>query len=46
MRLASLTDEITKKEKIIAKLNNEIEDKNSSVLDKTTNYKYEETCLK
>ncbi len=46
VRLESLNEEISKKEKIIAKLQSEIEDKSSSVNDKTTNYKFEETSLK
>ena len=46
VRIASLNDEISKKEKMISKLRGDLDDKDTSVFDKTTNFKAEESQLK
>ena len=43
VRVNTLNDEIQKKEKLISKLKGDLEDKDSNVFEKTTNFKAEES---
>ncbi len=44
--MTTLEEEISKKHKMLSKLKAEIEDKDSTVFEKTTNYKAEDASLK
>lgn len=46
VRIQSLEDEISKKQKFVHRLRLEVEDKETTVFEKTTNYKAEEQGLK
>ena len=46
VRIQSLNEEINKKERFVQRLRLEVEDKETTVFEKTTNYKAEEQALK
>lgn len=46
VRILTLNDEISKKQKFVQRLRLEVEDKESTVFEKTTNYKAEEQALR